>query len=155
MRLSVLICALSAFVSSPALAGEQRAFEGATIWSDDSYGAIWDQGDKCGLDREKLVIFLEVYTVTPQGADEEAALDAKVAQIAAATGFGSDPADNQVSREFIRNLLMSRTILDLEYEGKGAAKGFSCLTEWLSTEGFSPITPAEVDAIVNSHQNAR
>ncbi|MFZ9396745.1 MAG: hypothetical protein ACO25F_11880 [Erythrobacter sp.] len=142
-----LAALLLGLCAQPALAGEAQLFDGRVLWSDGQSNPVFDQAGNCGLEIDALVVSEERYRVLPATETEEAALDLQVGKLAEQAGLGSDPAMNQVSREFIRNLLISRVLMQLVYQGDGVAGGMACLTDWLVAQGFTRITAKEADAI--------
>jgi len=145
------VCALG--MTAPCFATEPVLLDGPAIWSEEIGSPISDQARSCGLDPELLAITVQDYRVLPTTEADKARLEQKVAQISAVAGFNSAPASHQISRDFIRKILISRMILRLDYDGKDADKGMACLTDWLVGEGFQTITEGKAEAILKARND--
>jgi hypothetical protein len=122
-------------------------FDGQLVWPDQNSAPVFNEAAKCGLDVEQLTVTEDLYRQLPGSDLEQAELDKRVAEVAEKAGFSKDAAGSQISREFIRNLLTSRVLMRLSYDGGGDEAGMPCVIDWLKSQGFSSISATEADAI--------
>lgn len=126
---------------------DDPAFDGPMMWSASGASQVIDKAERCGLDTEALRVTEEVYQSMPRTEEESVALEARLLEIGELAGFGRDPTQSSVSREFLRNMLTSRVLMTLNYEARGGEEGMTCVERWLTDEGFRRVGADEADAI--------
>ncbi len=140
------LLSLAILYPSNALA-DDAAFDGPMMWSGFGPSHVIDKAERCGLDAEALRVTQEVYRSMPRTDEERVALEARLLEIGELAGFGRDPAQSSVSRDFLRTMLTSRVLVTLNYEARGGQEGMTCVERWLTDEGFRRVGADEADAI--------
>lgn len=140
------LLSLAMLYPSNALA-DDPAFDGPMMWSASGASQVIDKAERCGLNAEALRVTQEVYRSMPRTEEERVSLEARLLEIGELAGFGLDPTQSSVSRDFLRTLLTSRVLMTLNYEARGGEEGMTCVERWLTDEGFRRVGTDEADAI--------
>lgn len=144
--LRAALFSLAMLYPSNALA-DDNAFDGPLMWSAFGASPVIDKAERCGLNAEALRVTQEVYRSMPRTDEERFALEARLLEIGELAGFGRDPTQSSVSRDFLRTMLTSRVLVTLNYEARGGQEGMTCLERWLTGEGFRRVGADEADGI--------
>lgn len=144
--LRAALFSLAMLCPSNAMADEP-VFDGPIMWSAFGASPVVDKAERCGLNTEALSVTQEVYQSMPRTDEERVALEARLSEIGELAGFGRDPTQRSVSRDFLRTMLTSRVLMTLNYEAPGGQEGMICLEQWLTDEGFRRVGADEADGI--------
>lgn len=144
--LRVALLSLAMLYPSNALA-DDPAFDGQLMWGAFGASPVIEKAERCGLNAEALRVTQEVYRSMPRTDEERVALEARLLEIGELAGFGRDPTQSSVSREFLRTMLTSRVLMTLNYEAQGGREGMTCVERWLTDEGFRRVRADEADGI--------
>ena len=145
---TALAVTLMVAISHPARAAAPPALEGPIPWAENFSSLALDQAVACGLDVEVFAFTHIPYTAQPRTPADEHITEQRLAEVVRAAGMDSNPANSQISREFIRKLLSTRWLVQFEYGGGAEADmGLACLADWFVGQGFQRITKADADRI--------